>query len=460
MRDGRSAILFDSAGGLLERDHELSQFSRLLDDAAGANRGGLAVVEGPAGIGKTRILEAARQAAEERGMVVLASRASELDREFPFGVVRQLFEPVLSSADEHQRARPGRGPAELAAPLLLGGEPRAVKRPRDPSLMLFHALYWLTANQAEEDPLLLIIDDVHWADASSLRFLQFIVPRLRELPVLVALGRRPGEPGVGRELLDALATDALTHVLRPAPLSGDAVDALTEDALGAEPERLFSQACHVATGGNPLLLRELLRELREDGVIPTSESTELVRQLAPSTVARAVLLRLARLGDEASRLAQAVAVLGDGTPLRRACALAELPEEEGQHLVQQLAQADIFAPCRPLGFVHPILRAAVYGELEPGERAVAHKRASELLTAEGGQVDAVAVHLLATEPREDPTVVTVLRQAASWARAHGATNTAVACLQRALEEPPSLAERPRLILELASAELRSGDPRA
>lgn len=459
MRDGRSAILIDGAGGLLEREHELGQLSRLLDDAAETSRGGLVVVEGPAGIGKTRILEAARQAAGERGMVVLASRASELDREFPFGVVRQLFEPVLRGADEQERARLLHGPAVHAAPLLSGGEPREATAPTDQSLTLFHALYWLAANLAEGAPLMLVIDDVHWADASSLRFLQFSVPRLRELPVLVALGIRLGEPGVRHESLDALATDALTHVLRPAPLSGEAVDALAEDALGAAPERQFSEACHVATGGNPLLLRELLRELREDGVAPTSESTELVRQLAPSTVARAVLLRLARLGEEASRLARAVAVLGDGTPLRRACALAELPEEEGEHLAQRLAQADILAPDRPLGFAHPILRAAVYGELEPGERALAHRRASELLVAEGVQVDAVAVHLLATEPREDPEVVRVLRQAAIWARAHGATSTAVACLQRALEEPPALAERPRLILELALAFLRSGDPK-
>jgi DNA-binding NarL/FixJ family response regulator len=163
------------------------------------------------------------------------------------------------------------------------------------------------------------------------------------------------------------------------------------------------------------------------------------------------------LGEGASKLARAVAVLGDGVPFPRACALAGLDEKTGHQLSVRLAQADVFAPARPLSFAHPILRAAVYAELDPGERMVAHRRAAELLAAEGAEVDAVAVHLLATEPRGDPQVVRTLRQAASWALSRGATQTAVRCMRRALEEPPEAGERPRLTFELASAELRTGD---
>src|SRR5206468_8483765 len=130
-------------------------------------------------------------------------------------------------------------------------------------------------------------------------------------------------------------------------------------------DRSFSGACRVATGGNPFLLRELLRELAAEGIAPTAGRVPLVRQLAPPTVARAVLLRLARLGDEASALARAVAVLGDVVPLHRAAALAELPEEGADALAGALAQADILTAARPLAFAHPILRAAVYSDIDP-----------------------------------------------------------------------------------------------
>src|SRR2546428_8116197 len=107
---------------LLERERELTELGRLVEQAY-AGRGRLVLVEGPPGIGKTRLLEAARLRAGERGMVVLSARASELDRAFPFGVVRQLFEPLLASAHAGQRATLLHGAAGLAAPLLGHGSP-------------------------------------------------------------------------------------------------------------------------------------------------------------------------------------------------------------------------------------------------------------------------------------------------------------------------------------------------
>ena len=447
--------------GLLERGNELEQLERVVEDVC-AGRGRMVLVEGPPGIGKTRLLEIARARARERGMVVLSARASELDREFPFGVVRQLFEPLLASADPARREALLRGAAGAAAPLLGHGsaDRQAAATGADPSLAHFHALYWLTANLAEQAPAALAIDDVHWADASSLRFLQFLLPRLDELPVLVALAARPPEPGVDRQPIDALATDPLALVLHPAPLSDRAVALLIAAELGESADSKFGNACRQATGGNPFLLRELLLELAAEGVAPSAAQVPLVRELAPPTVARAVLLRLARLGDDASGLARAVAVLGDGAPLRRACALAGLPEEAGDELAATLARADILAAARPLAFAHPILRAAVYADIGPGERTRAHRRAAALLAAEGIGDDAIAVHVLATEPAADPYVVATLRAAATRALARGAAPTAMACLRRALSEPPAVAERGPLVLDLASAELKAGEPGA
>jgi DNA-binding CsgD family transcriptional regulator len=476
MPDRRTAVL-------LERDDELRELDRLVGDVC-AGRGRLVLIEGPPGIGKTRLLETARAEARRRGMTVLAARASELDREFPFGVVRQLFEPLIATAEEGRRALLLRGAAGLAGPLLGGGgaprggaaapgagrvgasahaESAGAAQPEPAaagSLAFLHALYWLTANLAEDGPAALAIDDLHWADPSSLRFLQFLAPRLEELPVLLTLATRPHEPGLDRRAIDALATDPLATVLRPGPLSGDAVARLVAAELGSAPDGRFSAACREATGGNPFLVGELLRELSAEGVEPIGEREPLVRQLAPPTVARAVLLRLARLGADASALARAVAVLGDGAPIRRACKLAGLPEERGDELATALAGADILAAARPLAFAHPILRSAVYADIDAADRARAHRRAAALAADDGAAADAIAVHLLATEPAADPYVVETLREAARTALARGAPGVAVACLRRALAEPPPPADHGRIAVELGSAEMHAGDPAA
>lgn len=443
---------------LLERERELAEIDGVADKA-GAGRGGLVLVEGPAGIGKTRLLEAGRGRAEERGMVLLSARASELDREFPFGVIRQLFEALLAGAGAERRAALLQGAAGPAASLVgacgPGEQPAAAEA--DASLAHFHALYWLTANLADEAPAALFIDDVHLADASSLRFLQFLLPRLQELPVLVALASRAAEPSNSGEVLDAIAADPVTLVLRPAPLTEAAVRDLVAGALGRNPDPRFCEACGEVTGGNPFLLRELLRDLAGEDVAPTAAEAPLVRRLAPPTVARAVLVRLGRLGAEAASLARAVAVLGDSVPLRRAAALAKLPDKRAAEVATLLIRSGIFGREGPLGFAHPILRSSVYGDADPQTRSSLHRRAAELLAAEGIGADAIAVHLLATDPAGEKFVVETLREAAAGALARGASSTAVACLQRALTEPPPVADRGRLFLELGSAEVRAGD---
>ena len=450
MRCGRT-------GALLEREDELREVARAVEDACGG-AGRLIVVEGPAGIGKTRLLEAARAHAAAHGMAVHSARASELDGAFPFGVVRQLFEPLLAGAPPERRARLLRGAARLAEPLLVAGEPNGGGDAPGQSLEHFHALYWLAANLAEESPVALFVDDVHWADAGSQRFLEFLVPRLEGLPILVTLATRPAEPGADRRSIDALATDSLAVAVRPAPLSEPAVAELVQTELAAAADARFSAACREASGGNPFLLRELLRELAADGVEPRAANAPLVGQLAPPTVARAVLLRLARLDEDAAELARAVAVLGDGAPMRRAHALAGLPEDRGAGLVRELAAAGILAAERPLAFAHPILRAAVYGDIDPGDRALLHARAAALLREDGAEPEAVAVHLLETEPAADPEVAATLHEAARRAIARGAAHVAVSCLRRALDEPPAGEEREPILARLAMAEMYAGDP--
>src|SRR5829696_71492 len=208
---------------LLERDGELERIGGALGRAIAAHGSALAI-EGPAGIGKTGLLAGTRALAEERGMRVLRARGAQLEQEFAFGVVRQLFEPALAGRPVAERSAILQGPAALAGGVLgLGGEapPEAAT-----SFAVLHGLYWLCANLAAESPVCLIVDDAHWVDTPSLRYLAFLLPRLEELRVALVLAARPGEPGAGRELLDAIATDPAAALVAPGPLTAEAVERL------------------------------------------------------------------------------------------------------------------------------------------------------------------------------------------------------------------------------------------
>src|SRR3954447_22213641 len=192
-------------------------------------------VEGPPGIGKSRLLAAARGAADHAGLRVVSARASDLESDFGFGVVRQLFEPVLARAGADERAALLGGAAALAAPVLetpgpAGGDDAG----EEATPAALHGLYWLCAGLAEQRPLLLCVDDLHWADRPSLRWLVYLLQRLEGLRIAVLAGVRPGEGRHAAELLDAMAAHPLVATLRPAPLSEDGVARLIAASSGGE----------------------------------------------------------------------------------------------------------------------------------------------------------------------------------------------------------------------------------
>ena len=309
---------------LLERDAELALIGRLMDRAC-SGAGVLLMVEGAAGAGKTRLLEAAAQAADRRGMRVLEASGSELEGEIGFGVVRSLFEAALAQATAARRRALLSGAAGLAAPVVW---PRAADggAPAEPAATL-HGLFWLVSNLAEHAPLILVVDDAHWADGPSLRFLAYLARRLGGLALLLLVAARPHEPGGHGELVSALSEDPSGEKLWPAPLSEGAVGRLVAGRFGRGVAGEFVAACHEATGGNPFLVGELLTALSSDGVAPTAEGARRVGQIGPRTVSRAVLTRVARVGDGAGALTEAVAVLGGRGELRQAAALAGLEQD-------------------------------------------------------------------------------------------------------------------------------------
>ncbi len=293
---------------LLEREAELEELQAALE-AASRGTGSLVVVEGPAGIGKTRLLASARETAERTGLRVLSARGTELERDFPFALVGQLFGPVVHEASEAEREELLDATARLAGPVVgIESEGSPVDEDAgylpDQSFEILNALYWLTSNLGERGPALLAVDDAHWSDQASLRFLIFLLPRLGELPVTLALTVRSGEGGPASELLAQLSSDPAAQVLRPAPLGGASVAELVRSGLAGEADDAFCAACQEVSGGNPFMLQELLLELRAEGSRGTEGEAARVRELAPASIQRAVLARLARLPEQSRALAE------------------------------------------------------------------------------------------------------------------------------------------------------------
>lgn len=431
------------------RDREVSAVTALLD-AACAGTGGVVLIEGEAGIGKTALMQRACRLAADRGMRVLHARGAELECELAFGVARELYGAV-------DRDLEFIGAAELAEPALRVGP--AV--PGDLFAVL-HGLYWLTADLAVTAPLLVAVDDAHWCDEPTIRHLAYLARRLDGLAVALLVAARPATDPRRLMLLDAVASEPWTVVQPLGPLPEATVHEVVASWLGRTAEPEFSAACHAATGGNPFLLTELLAEAAGVGLRPAATEVHRLRALAPAEVQRSVLARIARLPDGATALAlaQAIAVLGDGNALHRAARLARLTDTDAGPLADGLVTARILQPQPVPAFAHPLVRSAVAATLGPSATAAWHRRAAELIAAEGGGGDELVPHLLAGSPAGDPWVVATLREAARRATAQGAPDLAARYLSRALDERPTLADRAGLLHELGIAQSRAAIPDA
>jgi DNA-binding CsgD family transcriptional regulator len=451
-------------GSLHERERELAAVEELLD-----GRGRMLLFEGRAGIGKTSLLEVACSRAAELGFEVLRARGSELESGFAFGVVRQLFERRLAGAGQDERAALLAGPAAAARPLL-AGEP-AAQPAGGSSFAVLHGLYWLVVNLAAGGPLLLAIDDAHWADEPSLRWLAYLARRLDGLAAGALVALRPGDPAAMGAPLLAVRAEAAA-VLRPALLSEQAVSAVVRTAVhaggggtGGEASDELCAAVYAACGGNPLYLTELLRAAERGGrPLAALEPTELLAG-GLDGIARQVITRVRGLGPDALRLAQALAVLGDGGELRHAAAIAGVPMAVAARLAGGLTRAEVLAAEVPAAgdrprFVHPVIRDALEAVLDSGERDRAHRDAARLLHADVAPPGQVAAHLVRIRPAGDGWVLARLREAARAAMDSGAPQAAASLLDRALAEPPSPAQRAGVLREAARAQVTAGRERA
>jgi DNA-binding CsgD family transcriptional regulator len=438
---------------LLERAREQAELDAVIASVL-EGRGATVVIAGPAGIGKTALVDQVRTRAEERGLAVLAGRGGELERDFGFGVVRQLLEPTVHRAPPDQRRRLMSGAARLAERVFMSAP--TDEQTAEPPDAVLHGLYWLVANLAVDTPVLLAIDDAHWTDPASLRFVIYLARRLEGLRVALVLGVRSGE-GSDQALLRVLQVEAAPVAIEPQPLSEVAVEALMETRIGPTGAEVV-RVCHRLTGGNPFLLITLLDELRREGRDTARLDPESIGRFAPEQITTAVLLRVGRLGGPALELARAIAVLGEQARLAHAAGLAQLTSTEAAASADALARATILEAGRPLRFTHPIVRTAIYHDIGAGARSQMHRRAAAVLAGVGTDPETGAVHLLAVEPAGDPSVVHRLRDAATAARSRGAAETASRYLRRALREPPLDEDRATLTVELGDDAWHAHEP--
>jgi len=450
---GRPSVAASAMGPpLFERESELAAIEQAIGLAAGGG-GRMVAIEARAGMGKTRLVNEARAVAEEAGFHILYARSSELEQDFAYCVLRQLFEPVVANAGPEARGELFAGAAAFAERLF--GEGELVAEEGDVSFGMLHGLYWLTANVALRGPTMIAIDDLHWSDGPSLRWLAYVSRRLEGLALAVVVGLRPPEQSQQTELLTELVADPTAVLIRPGSLGMESVIQLASEQFGRGPERSFAEACLAATGGNPLFLRALLATVAAENMAPVADNADRVLEIGPESVTRAVSLRLARLPAEATRLASAAAVLGDGSKLGQVADLAGLELEVATHAATALARADLFRVRTPdIEFTHPVVRAAVYEAIDPAERVLAHRRAAERILQAGGAPERAAGHLELVPPRGDQFVVATLREAAGRSLARGAPDTAVTYLRRALEEPPDPDDRVETLSDLGLAERR------
>jgi DNA-binding CsgD family transcriptional regulator len=436
---------------LLEREREVGELRSALE-AVSAGGGRAIGIEAAAGLGKTRLLQEVRADASSAGLAVLAGRATELERDFPFALVRQVLGVAVAglSAADRDRVFEGASAARGALGFEVGEE-----RSHD-TFAVLHALYWATAALAEQQPLLIAVDDAHSADAASLGYLGFLLPRLEDLPILLVFAGRPDEPDPSGGF-QRLVTDASVHHMTLAPLSREATTTLLADDLGAEPAAPFVSACFEVSGGNPFLLRELSATVLQRRIEPLSENVAQVRELVPERVAQTVLLRLQRLSPSAGSVARSLAVLGDGAEPRLVAGLAGLTAAEASTAGDELRAAAILDSDSSPRFVHPLVRAAVYESIPAGERGRRHAGAAELLRSADASPERIATQLLAAEERGDVEAVETLIEAGERSLASGAPRSAVAYLTRALKEPAPKGLKPAVLGPLITASLRAVD---
>ena len=400
---------------LLGRTDELA----VLEDKAElavAGRGQAVLLRGPSGIGKTQLLRAAEQRFAARGIRVLRADNAEVSSGSGYAGVRALFQGI----DQEMVQGAARWARAALTPADDGDVPSG-------GYAVLHGLYWLVVGLSSEQPLALIVDDAHWCDKSTLRWLDFLLRRADTMRLLVVVAQRTGI--ADDELLTQLTTHECCATLEVRPLGRDDVVDLIAAGLDEVPAPAFAARCTDVSGGNPLLLYRLLGELRRNGVQPDAQSVELVQEMGRDVLAASVMAALAKQPDYVTGVARAAALVGTGQP-HLIAALCRVPVRSVITAMHLLVRCDVLDEDRK-AFVHDQVRSTILAGVSEEELHATRAKAARLLNDEGEPAETVAGHLLLT-PVDEPWMQPVLRDAAASANRRGSAEAAMGYLQRAL----------------------------
>lgn len=437
---------------LADREIELT----LLDDlvrSAGNGGGSLVVVSGPIGVGKTALLGAVAARAAD-GTAVLGATGSTLERLFPFGVVRQLCEPVLAELDDDARATVDAGLTEFAKPLFSNENCLSVPvDARDPVMQqVMHGVRHVLAVHGAARPVLLLVDDLQWADAESLRCLGYLANRLAGTGVSMVVTVREGSPDGDNQGVRGLLSCA-SRLLRLGPLSATGVRAIVRQRFGRPGSDRFVQACGEVSRGNPMVLGAVLDELVSAAGTPEDGAVDWVHACRPALLRDRMAARLRAQPDPAMALLRALSCLGQAADQDTLSRLAGLDPIGYAEIVRSVTAQGFLLPTPAPVFAHPVVREAVDRLTSPAQAERLHVGAASLLHAAGRPAEEVAAHLLAVPSPQAMWAVDVLREAAGAAARRGEVDEAARHLRRALlDTAPESVDRADLLLELAAVE--------
>ncbi|MEA2450382.1 MAG: hypothetical protein QOG63_2314, partial [Thermoleophilaceae bacterium] len=379
------------------------------------------------------VAEALRRA-DRRGYRTLAGRATEFESDLPFAVFVDALDDALSETGAPLEPAE-RAPLAPILPSLATAEPPPAPDPRRRVLRLARTLL---GRLAAERPLVLALDDLHWADPPSVDLLCHLLHRRVDAPLLLVLAARPaqGDPRLMTALHEA-ERSGLAQRLELAPLTA----AEAHELLGDQADAVYEDA-----GGNPFYLEQLTAAARRGAATD-----------APHAVRAAIDAEIERLTPPARTLVQAAAVVADPFEPDLAAAATGLPEQAALAALDELLARDVVRPADAAGrfrFRHPIVRRAVYESAGPGWRLATHRRVAAALAERGATPASRAHHLeLAARPGDEDAIA-VLAQAGREAAAQAPTSAArwfAAALRLMPDRPEDRDRRLALLVERAAA---------
>lgn len=458
VRGSPAALRFTHAvAPLVGRQDALRAFDEALDVSGQGTCCFLGLVGEP-GAGKTRLLGELATAGTGRDLVTLWGRAAEFEQELPFGGVVDALDDQVEAVWPRLAAQLGAETSRLLASVLPAvraaargpGAPPGSGPVRDLTgrYRIYRALRRLLEELADPDGLVLILDDVHWADSASIEFLDHLVRHPPRAPVLVAIAYRPAQASAR---LAALLGSATGH-RRQVPV-GPLTFAETEELLGPGLSRPRCRILHQASGGNPFYLEALARMDQDEQVAADgADGSEL-----PPAVRAALQLELTGMSPAALRVAQAAAVAADEFEPALAAVAAEVDEDEALAALNEMAARDIVRPASPgrLRFRHPLVRRATYDCAAAGWRLGAHARVAAHLAGVGAPAALRAHHVERSAPFGDQAAIATLRDAAREVAAQ-APATAAHWLEAALDIMPVPDRQLELLLDVAGLRAVSG----